>query len=119
MTVFEWLIVGHLIGDWLLQTEYQAMNKARGKFLNWALWSHCIIYAVSVSIPMAFLGIKLWWGVLVFASHLFLDRRWPVVWWIRFAKRTSEEAVKNNFWLVVTVDQVIHILILAAVAAIG
>ena len=31
MTVLEALLMAHLIGDWILQTEYQALNKMKGK----------------------------------------------------------------------------------------
>lgn len=115
---FILLFLSHMIGDWLLQTEHQAMNKAKGRFFNGALFFHCFGYTLSF-VPAFWLGqIDWWWLALIFSSHMFLDRRWPVIWWIRLVKRTSEETIKNLFWLVIAVDQVIHILILAAIALI-
>ncbi len=115
MTVFEGLILAHLFGDWLLQTEYEAMNKAGGRFLNAALLKHCLFYTLSfVPVFIAF-HLSWYWLLVIFASHLFIDRRWPVVWWISVIKRTSKESINKNFWLVVAVDQVIHIFILAFV----
>ena len=115
MTVFEGLILSHLFGDWLLQTEYEAMNKALGRFFNTALWKHCLFYSASfVPVFVAF-HLPWHWLLLIFASHLFIDRRWPIVWWISTIKRTSKESVGKNFWLVVAVDQVVHVFILAFV----
>ena len=41
MTTFELLLLTHLLGDYLLQTEWQALNKSK----NWvALWTHVGVY---------------------------------------------------------------------------
>jgi hypothetical protein len=115
-TSFIFLFLSHMIGDWLIQTEHQAMNKAKGRFFNGALFSHCLCYTLCF-VPAFWLAhINMVWLLLVFWSHMFLDRRWPVIWWIKTMKRTSEETIKNLFWLVIAVDQVMHILIVALIA---
>ena len=40
MSLFDKLLVAHLVGDWLLQTEWQALNKSRNYR---ALFSHVSI----------------------------------------------------------------------------
>jgi len=115
-TCFIYLFLSHLIGDWLIQTEFQALNKAKGRFFNRALTTHCLGYTLCFVPAFALAHIAWPWLALIFWSHLFLDRRWPVIWWIRVMKRTSEETIKNLFWLVIAVDQVFHILILGFIA---
>lgn len=116
MSFFDWLITIHLIGDWLSQTEYQALNKAEKSFINRALLTHCAVYAACF-IPLFWYNtVSVCWVVIIFCSHLFIDRRWPIVWICRYIKRCSAEELEKNFWLVVVVDQVVHILILASLA---
>lgn len=116
MNVFEMLVLAHLVGDWILQTEHQAMHKMNGPFFNEPLCSHCLVYTLCF-IPIFWLMQINWlWLLLIFWSHMFLDRRWPVIWWIKHVKRTSDETIKNLFWLVIAVDQIMHILILVPIA---
>ncbi len=112
MTPFEILFVAHIVGDWLFQTEYQAMNKAKRGFFNWALVSHCLVYTLCFLPALWITGSSWWWLGYIFWTHMLFDRRWPVVGIIRVLKRTSQETIDKNFWLVVVVDQVIHVLTL-------
>lgn len=112
MSFFDLLIVAHLIGDWLMQTEYEAMRKAKDPFFNWGLWKHCLVYTLWFVPVFLWVGVSCLWLLPLLASHLFLDRRWPIVWWLRHVKRTSRESIEKNFWLVVAVDQVAHAMVL-------
>jgi len=117
MSIFEWLIVVHLVADWVLQTEYQALNKAEGKFFNRALWAHCVNYTACF-IPVIFWGnLPVWWLLWILSTHLFLDRRWPIIWIRLHVHHDSPENIAKSFWLTIAVDQVAHILVLAVVAA--
>lgn len=116
MNVFEWLFIAHLAGDYLFQTEFQAAHKASGRFFNKALFSHCATYTLCFVPAFFVLSLNSWWLVLVFASHLFLDRRWPVILWRKCVKRESEEHIAHTFGLTIAIDQVFHILILALIA---
>ncbi|MEK7188160.1 MAG: DUF3307 domain-containing protein [Patescibacteria group bacterium] len=116
LTVFEALVLAHLIGDWLFQTEYEAMNKAKGKFLNGAIIKHCFTYTLAFVPVFAWFGIPLWGLAVIYATHHFLDRRWPIIWFIRTCKFTDQKTIDALFWLVIAVDQVVHVLILAAIA---
>ena len=115
MNIFETLVITHLIGDWIFQTEYEAMNKMKDSFWNRALFSHCLICTLCFAPAFWSYGINWLWLLLIFGSHLFLDRRWPVVWWISTIKRTSPETVEKLYWLVIVVDQIMHVLILALI----
>ena len=117
MTMFECLLVAHLVGDWLLQTEHEAMNKTRGHFFNSAILKHCATYTLSFVPVFLVFPMSPAWLILVFASHWFLDRRWPVVIFIQKVKFTSQKTIDHLFWLVIAVDQVLHILVIVGVVA--
>lgn len=112
MTLFNYLIVGHLIGDFLFQTNWMAMNKSK----KWApLLTHCVVYTMMI-FGVAFFGgytIPISAIALIFFSHVLLDRRTFVVWWVKKIMGTTD---KGANWLNIVVDQVFHIIILAAVA---
>jgi hypothetical protein len=112
--MFECLFLCHLIGDWLCQTEFEAMNKAKGRFANWAIVKHCLTYTLSFLPAFLYFGFPLWWFAIIYSTHHILDRRWPVIWFIRVMKCTDQRTIDALFWLVIAVDQTFHILILAA-----
>ncbi len=116
VSLFDWLLVSHLIGDFLIQTDQMAERKTRQ--WSWML-AHVGIYTVLVT-PVVV--IYAWthhspaWlvlSVLLFltGSHILLDRRSFTVWWMRLVGISP-----NPPWLPVAVDQVFHILTLAIVA---
>lgn len=116
MTVFETLLVGHVLGDWLLQTEWQAVNKAR----SWrALLSHVAVYHV---VLLLVLGLKLGFDQPpVYAAvaslailHGILDRQGFVLWLMRTLRITVERQPER--WLSIAVDQSVHIVLLAGAA---
>ncbi len=113
MLLFDALIMMHLIGDWILQTEHEAMNKMKGEFINHALLSHCLVYTACFVPVFLYFHVALSWLLLIFSSHMFLDRRWPVIWWLKHVKRVSDETIIALPWLVIAVDQVMHVLIIA------
>ena len=119
MSVFNWLLIAHLVGDWLLQTEYEATNKARGRFCNRALVKHCVVYTLSFVPFFLLLDINMNWLGLIFVSHMFIDRRWPVERYIRSVKLTSERTIEEVPILMLVVDQIFHILILVPIVVFG
>lgn len=118
MCPFDWLILVHLAGDFLFQTEYEAMNKAQGHWWNRALLLHCLKYTLGFAVAFALLDISLPWLILIFVSHMALDRRFLVVLWRKYINRNSEESIANTFWLTIIIDQIFHILILALIGGV-
>jgi len=113
VTTFELLIVAHLVGDWLLQTEWMATEKPH----NWrALVAHVAVYHALI---FAVLGFRYGYGdvrvygvVAVLAlTHAMLDRRWPVVRIMRLLRISVTRPPEQ--WLEIAVDQSLHILLLA------
>ena len=114
MTLFESLVIGHILGDWLLQTEWQAQNKSD----NWkAMFAHVAVYhAVLLAILIARYGtlaapVYIAVGGLAL-THALLDRKWPVAWLMRALRISVHRAPDRALSLVV--DQSLHLLLLAA-----
>ena len=114
MTILESLLLAHVLGDWLLQTSWQAMNKRH----NWrAMLSHVFVYHLAVlAILVARFGFN---DARVYAvvaglaiSHAFIDRRWPVEWLMNRLGAGSRD--EHERWLTVMFDQSIHIVLLCA-----
>jgi|SRR5579872_2812839 len=117
MTLFEWFVLFHLLGDYIFQTEYMALNKALGKFFNRALFSHCLVYTACF-VPIFWADhLNFWWLGYIFVTHLFFDRRWPVIWIRRNFGCCSETGIEKTFWLTIVVDQIAHLFVLASVVA--
>lgn len=116
MSLFDWLLVSHLIGDFLLQTHNMAMRKAR----SWPwMFRHVAVYMVLVILVVAqyTLAHRLpaWLAVItllfVAGTHVILDRRAFTNWWLQQIVKAP-----NHPWLSIVVDQIFHIATLAIVA---
>jgi hypothetical protein len=116
MSLFGWLIVAHVVGDFLLQSGTMATLKAE----NW-LWmgAHvglymipvsavCIVYTLSAHLP-----IWLAFTVLLFlaGTHALLDRRGFRDAWMRMVGIPLDHP-----WLPSAVDQAFHLVTLALAA---
>jgi len=117
MSLFSWLFIGHLLGDWLLQNDWMAKGKKTGFFALPGL-SHYFIYTVSVvgalALSCSINGNSRLWSVLfcvIFVSHWLVDASGIIEGWMRFFRQSRIELVR------VMVDQSFHILVLALLAA--
>jgi hypothetical protein len=109
MSPFDFLFIGHLIGDYLFQTSWMAMNKAT----KWVpLLSHCFVYTLSISLVawFGFGGLSLWGILFIFLTHVFIDRRTFVQWWVKTIMKTP---TSQAGWLSIVVDQIFHFIVLA------
>ncbi|MFE7139054.1 DUF3307 domain-containing protein [Streptomyces sp. NPDC057644] len=125
-SLFVLLYLGHLVADYPLQTDHQAAHKADRCAAGWAAnLTHAATHVaacaaalalgvlvlddVTVSLPVVVAAL-LWIG----GSHAFIDRRWPVQWWMNHTGQTSWAANGGA----AHVDQTAHILalVLAALA---
>lgn len=113
MNLFESLLVGHLIGDYILQTRWMAQYKEKKVE---ALLVHSAVYAICVFIfawpvqrmPAAAV-------LLVFLSHVLIDQRLLVRWWMKHVSGCQEYQPEAPY-LRVVIDQGFHIMVLALVA---
>ena len=102
-------LIGHLVGDYLLQTDWQAGNKKSPGLIGWlACLSHCLVWTLSV---LLFTG---WWNlnlaILVFLSHLVLDRTKFIAWYVRIVKKSRDQ------WLNIICDNALHLVFLWLIA---
>ncbi|MFH8665276.1 DUF3307 domain-containing protein [Streptomyces anulatus] len=125
-SLFVLLYLGHLLADYPLQTDHQAAHKADRCTTGWAAnLTHAATHVttcgaalalgalvlddVALSLPVVVAAL-LWIG----ASHAFIDRRWPVQWWMNYTGQASW----SKHGGAAHVDQTAHILalVLAALA---
>lgn len=102
-----WGIIVHLIADWLFQTEWMATHKM--DLRHPAAWVHSGIHTLGLCLvfvwPLA---------VLIGGTHLLIDTRKPLLWWMKVIKQIPSDA---HFPIVeIALDQVMHITVLAAAA---
>jgi Protein of unknown function (DUF3307) len=117
-TVFLVLLAGHLLGDWVAQTDWQATTKTR----SWAaLTAHVASYHLLMGLLLLIPILRDGWpaGKALAAlaasaiTHAVIDRRWPVRALMRAAGSPGFATVE---WGVIAVDQALHLFILAMLA---
>lgn len=134
--LFVLLLAGHLIGDWVVQTDWMAASKAwvPGEWSGLGLgsseryaWLHSVranqAHMATYHLTMAAFVLPTWHtrAALVafavsWATHGFIDRRWPVRWLLR---HTGSPAFASLPWGVISADQALHLSILALIAAVA
>ncbi|TGZ10264.1 DUF3307 domain-containing protein [Streptomyces rhizosphaericola] len=117
-SLFVLLYLGHLLADYPLQSDHQATHKADRTTTGWvAALTHAATHVatcaaaltvgalvlddVALSLPVVAAAL-VWIG----ASHAFIDRRWPVLWWMRNTGSTAWIAHGGA----AHVDQTAHVL---------
>lgn len=118
MTVFEGMLISHVLGDWLLQTEWQARNKTS----CWrAMAVHIVVYhALLFGVLWFGFSLRHWTAVLVVvglgATHVILDRRTFVQWYARTMRLSSQQPLES--WFGIVIDQMLHLALLGLAALI-
>ena len=119
------LWVCHLIGDWMLQTHDVASKKASDHRIR--AW-HCAVYCVPIGIllylisPFAGFLVSLIW---IFATHFVIDTYVPLFHFRRLMGDPDAKDLESykasfgtprGFYVLVTLDQIFHLLTLVPVA---
>lgn len=67
------ILLGHLVGDYLVQNDWMAKNKSKYNLNGWlAATVHCLVYSLAVLI---FTGIYDWiWYLAIFLTHFPIDK---------------------------------------------
>lgn len=120
----DWLI-GHLIGDYLLQNDWMAQGK---KNRHWPCFVHVALYTAAVMLLARW---PIWAAAAVFIPHYLIDRWQFVPWYMRtigqryFMRPTVIDrtwqgpclidvslAVGLGPWSIIVVDNVMHLVCL-------
>ena len=121
--VFAVFVVCHLVGDFILQTDWQARNKYGGlgedRESQRALWSHVGVYTLCFVPALVWIGLEtdltraLLSGQLIFWPHLIQDDGRLLDAYMR---RVKGLATGGNLALRVAVDQSFHFVFLFGTA---
>lgn len=121
MTLLPLLLAAHFIGDWIVQTDWQAANKTtswRAMSAHIAGYHYMLMLALLAAYPLhgneAALAPWTIWSVSL-VTHTFLDRRWPIV---RLMQLTGSPEFAKNPAAVIVTDQACHLTILCILAAV-
>lgn len=78
-------LLGHLVGDYLLQSKHQALNKTQKNWYGfWCCLQHTLIYTFSVSLFLWTASPIIW--LLIFLSHWPIDRYSLTTVWLKLIK---------------------------------
>jgi hypothetical protein len=123
--VYLALLLSHLGGDFLLQTEWQALNKRRGigrdATSRRALVFHGATYTLAYVPALVWLGgehgplAAVGLAALITLPHLTIDDGRVLFGWLGRVKHCEEP----SDWLVAAVDQSFHLVMLLPVALLG
>ncbi|MGW7296100.1 DUF3307 domain-containing protein [Streptomyces xiamenensis] len=118
------LYVGHLAADYPGQTDHQSAHKAKKTLVGWLAnlthaTTHVLICGALLALgalvldevtlqPLPTAIALLWIG----ATHSFIDRRWPVRWWM---EHTGQREFLQHGGAA-HVDQAAHVIALVAAA---
>ena len=120
--IFAAFVVAHLVGDYLLQTDWQARNKRNGlagdPVKRRALLSHVFVYTLTFAPALIWMSDDLgagviWVAALIFIPHVIQDDGRLLTWFIFKVKGCTEETAAEIF---TPVDQSFHILTLFGIA---
>lgn len=123
--IFAAFVVSHLVGDYLLQTDWQARHKRGGltgdSVRRRALLSHVLVYTLAFVPALIWLAGDLgagvvWVAALVFVPHLIQDDGRMVSWFLHHAKGCDDESAAEIF---TPVDQSMHVLALFGLALVA
>ncbi len=115
MNTFTWLLIGHLVGDWILQNDWMARGKRAG-LLTLPGAVHVAICTVTTMGALWLSGVpkSLTWylgaGMAILVSHWLIDSGNGAGWWARLYRQSRLESVR------IGVDQSLHLLVLALIA---
>lgn len=103
-------IYAHLIGDYLIQNDWMALNKKKSNL-------HCTIHVLTYMIPFLFCQLTALQLILIAIQHWIIDRSNFVVWFMK-VKGSEKFATGPCFpWSQIIVDNILHILWMALVVA--
>ena len=119
MNTFTWLLIGHLLGDWLLQNDWMARGKKQS-LLSLAGMMHVAIYTATIIGAFWLSGLRdanptfyLSLGAIILISHWLIDATDITERWMRLYRQSDSQVMR------IMVDQTLHLLVLAFLVTIA
>jgi hypothetical protein len=93
--------LGHLVGDFLLQSKNMALDKSKkGRLGFWVCTMHVATYTVFVCLMIALVKpslLSIWFAVSILIPHFIIDRYSLAKWWLKIIKgRTFDSAYESK-----------------------
>lgn len=105
-------IYAHLIGDYILQNDWMALNKKKKSF-------SALVHVITYCIPFVFCHLELWQILLIGIQHYFVDRTNFVVWFMKVKGSEKFATGPCSPWSIIVIDNILHILWIAFVVWLG
>lgn len=110
-------IVGHLVGDFLAQNDFMALNKKKNSFV---CFFHCFVWTTSVMLfGLPWSTNMRWTGGSIFliliVTHYIQDRTDIIRKWMIWNGQEKFATGTHSPWSIVVVDNVWHIVTIYAV----
>lgn len=102
-------IYAHLIGDYLIQTDWMAAGKKKAGWI-------CLVHVLTYLIPFLFVGWTWQQLALVGIEHYIQDRTNIVSWFMRAKGSAKFMEPPLGPWSIIVTDNVLHILFMGWVA---
>jgi hypothetical protein len=99
-------LVLHLIGDFLLQNHWMAVNKkSKGAFGFMVCTIHCALYSLPFFLIASPIQVS-----LIFLSHFLIDRWYFVKWYMKLVGQDGFAQPPFAPWSIFFVDMTFHLL---------
>lgn len=112
-------IIGHLVGDYLLQNDWMALNKKKSSFrcaVHCLIWTACVVGFAGWYNPTPAEGCRyLISAILLFLTHFAQDRTNIIAWWMDLIGQKQFRTGMCAPWSIIVVDNVWHIVTIWAV----
>jgi len=114
---FGVLILAHLVGDFLLQSDRMAGSKRHNSL---ECVAHCTAYSLSIGVAISLFSYEVgnflpYFLIFIFSTHYLIDRFGLAS--IFMDNLLDQREFKNNLgpWSVIVIDQILHLLMLLPV----
>lgn len=101
-------IYAHLIGDYLLQSDWMAQGKKKS-------WFIAMVHVITYMIPFFFTGASFYQLSLIAVQHLIQDRTNFIIWLMKVKGSAKFAEPPMAPWSIIITDNIIHILFIAFV----
>ena len=107
----HWFLA-HLVGDFLIQTDWMAKGK---KTKSWI----CAVHVLTYLTPFIILQFTWWQLVAIGVQHFIQDRTGFVLWLMRKTGHRAFAEPPMSPWSVIVTDNILHLVWIALVIEFG